>query len=869
MAIAILASYGVPVSVGCGGKENYQEREAGFSEKKDIQENPSSKKVYVSYLDIMSPDFLDHPEIATDIRSLKIDALFLPIFGARHKEWIDNPNALSGLDKDDNPINSSPYTVYFNDSFYEDWEDIVKYFSRSCTSSNCSITKILESNGIGVIPYIALFYTAGAGGSEIKPFMCDTSKKDNGGNNCPLTNCPLECIGDIGDDTFSWTRSEEYFDGIYTTFENAANFVCTGENPTKTILIDGETYWGYAPEQNSWKYVPSGATFNDVLYYAFIKGQNISRVLAKTCPGISIFFYVPEIASNDTAIAFLMGLTLPEIGTEIKYNIHKVHFLESPYYRISNNTSIYDLIRGEYKNSWGRVGEISSEYGINISDESYQLLLQRKMITPWTTVMNEKLYTGTCYDGSTGKLKDDYFTDTRQKLFRTRYLPWFDIKDSFFSDEMNLLKSLTDILVIYPGSRQFLCFNGSESCPDIYEDFWEEYLTWDKDMDTPLNPKDGSGTCIQPITSHFSAETLQSRANNLASIIKDFKEPIPQTIYPNTGSKNGPHFLPLEKNNNTDKTSWRADDVEILKMGSSWKFIKNTYVKNPKYYFMSTGIAGVTESERELKLITWNTDVNLWDKSRFIDDFDVNIWILAYFGRANRIRINFEGSDLLFNVKNKSTVNASEYKGWYWVKLGRHYLESSRNQFKFISRANTSSSIKFADIKFIKNKNGEPYKITWINSELQEWVHGDGWKRNKTGSLTFNFDNISDQNLPFTTEIISLPGRQKTAPDSASYHNICLHILVPDGKIAKIKYQYPGFGNENKPVLSAENSGWYKLDANSTPWDANQNKDPAGKTILKLYQWKLKIEPQKDTCIFTIDKIKMIPNNDSPNACEN
>ncbi|MBI2341747.1 MAG: hypothetical protein HYU98_03315, partial [Deltaproteobacteria bacterium] len=480
----------------------------------------------------------------------------------------------------------------------------------------------------------------------------------------------------------------------------------------------------------------------------------------------------------------------------------------------------------------------------------------------WPTVYNELFYAGLCIEFSVtvctsapdGTSKcgitytNDYFNSKRERQYESNAaIPWYDIPPEYAEKELDILRSTVDTLVIYPGSSQYLCYPGSTFCNNgLFDAIWKPYLIWSENMGLVINNyfNAGDSTCLASVTNYFNNGTLQKRREKIAAALQSADElkivnMRKNDVLPPAEGR----FLTEYKSwsDVADKTAWNADELDINIINANWQRRIGS-AEEPPYVFEGAG----SDTAHVLSIGTWGTKI-VKDNDWQIEEDDVDVEILISSDSA----VNFDGAIIPFiaNASNEDPI----YKNWHWIKLARRYISASNSEFRFHTPSSGQKTL-IGGIRFKRNGINASKAILWIGNDIQEWLHGHGWSRDaSTGGLRFDpaialaMDN--DVNLPFTTEIVALPGR----PIDQTYQACVLIESSDQAKPAKITYQVPGKGATLVDhQLETTKKIWAPIHANFS-------------ALPNYRQWQIKFIPKPDSGPFIIKKVHFYEGNKAMN----
>lgn len=679
------------------------------------------------------------------------------------------------------------------------------------------------------------------------------------------------CTKKIPDGFTMW--NDKYWSGIEATFRAAAKFACTGHLPQKAILIEGEHYMQYADKgfidkdgtgRVFWTY-NDGHTDEERLIKTFERGQQIARGISNECNGneIELFTYIGLDESN---IAFFAGLTAPEVKDKDnkKYNIKRISFFQSPYYRGTGSSFIFDL---KYRlNGWLKkaglmaVNAIAKKYP---STEVNELFKKRGDVALWATVYYDRFW-GFCThpEPEVNKYSEDHFRSYRIGMGLYKAVPWFDVPPEYAFNEMEILKRTKggDAVFIYQGSNHYLCGKDSAFCPDgDYKNVWLDKINepvWDKD-----GVNKGRKNACSNLTKYLSPDVIDKRAQDVSSAIEGLTRDKTYTKFDNDEIGYYPDY---ELNGNYNKLEWNVEELEITRLDKPWKRVKGYEAGDPEYVLevkpdgsgeiYKGAVANIVTMggiPAGLGGIPYEYSEDVIKHRDIIGDYDHYVWVYFDFGKSGApTRLNLEGVNVKFdkidNDSNNFDPNA-KYTGWHWVRMARRVLQGFRNELAFTG-PEYNMPTRIGGIKYVPAKDSEKGtegKRMIRGLELQDWMHGTGWERDAiSGGLKFDPTKaitIEDGfYFPYAAEWIGLPGRIIAEGKSFS---ACM-LVNSDGE-AKFEYMIPG-------------------------WDVNiiETTLPAGKRWTHAYagfgfspsyrQWQVTIIPKIGTSSFTVEAVQMI-----------
>ena len=898
---------------------------------------PRVKRVWLSYGDIYVSDFenisnshtyniLKNPWMAEEIKNAGITAVMMSLPGPRHVDWIGNNKALAAATN--KYVRGDNSTMY-----YQSGQNLALYFSRECEGENCSMAKILERNDVGIVPYINFFHAAY---SDAKP---KTKLPDT-------------------DQTFTWF-DDEYWKGIFATLTNAADYVCSGDVPQKTLNIDMESEWGYGNPQNAFTYIPKGKTQDQVIRQVIKRGQEAARKMAKVCPGIDIHVYGAP--AFEIGFGWLFGLASPGLSGEADIGrVYDLTHLGRPW---STESYTHDRRRNRYAVTWAKLEDYIKDHKLyDIASELRDGAKKHADLAMWPVYYWQ---IGMCWShDATNKsyqFIDDKIDDFRWgEYMRFGNIPWFDISPEYLADDARKLHGAFDTVMLYYGTLQYICANDQKEYNNVFEDIWKKNLTFkegmfeigqtevnqdrdairdkgdncpnianndqadadsdklgdacdptpkgsvsgdgDIDNDTIPNKKDncvtfknknqedsdddglgdvcdtyplvfgqnhtikaGDSTCYKHLTEkHFSPWSLQNRANSVVEGVRSLTKPM-KIVAPQNDEvpPQAPHYFYNIDNWDSfgDKNSWTADELDVEKLGL-WHRTGNTE-DGPKWQLQARGQENVQGQVAEL--FTWGSKVpGALDYHWKIDDYDVNVEVLVKHDDSGKYAIFFEDTEVPIN--EETIVEKSEYDGWSWIKVARRFLPSSMLKLSFKAPPNGKETL-IGGVRFKHNNEMSRTKVFFAGLDMQEFIHGHGWSRTPTGALKFDpaeamkMDN-GDDNLPFTTEAIALPGRIATSDLAKNIgHNSYAHfpcvLIKLEGGAAHFQYKFP---NAQSGVQEISTNKYGELGLNtgiSFAGTSNDSEIIDGPTYAEKYQWRLFIKPLKGSAPFTIESINL------------
>jgi len=848
------------------------------------------------YEGIHLKNFRKHHEIARDIKGSGFTDVMLPVNGLHHSGWVGNPSVLLG--ENDGKMGGC---VYFNMSAIADYVPVNDYFSRRCPDDKkyCSAASVLDEYGIGVIPHVLSF--SGACQSGRSADKCDVGKKTNEGEICPTSNCPVECLHD---NRFRW-QDDEYWKAIFITFQNVARYACSEPNPRKVVSMDMESYWSRSQAGDPWS-KPKGMSQEEFGQAIFKRAQEVSRIMSTECPGLDIFVYKPEV-KNPTR-AWLAGMAAPDVGGKQTYDIGNVYYYTSPYYLDTTMSYLYDIKRHYYDVTWGLMPETIDHYKLPHPKGIMVDIEKRARISVWPQLYAEPFYAGSCYANDTKcidiQMEDGQTVNKCYKKFKTKnyferntlfgrkinfakrgLLSWFDVSPEYVTQELEMVKDVYDSLIFFQGPTQLLCGENSESCPDIFDDVWVPNLTYQeggwllKQLKSCLvDPgeeelknhllnnettcvkdekiKVGGPSCFSKLEDYLGRGTLSLRADVINAEIKKLRQPVSYKALENDEIQiKKPRYLSDKKSwkDVSDRKGWEVSELDVEKLCASCRRRYGTAGEPASVL----EIEGTDENEsRVSEVFTWGANVSRADKP-MVDDRDVDIEVLARIENPAVDRLIFEGTEI--PLDKKISVEASDYDGWYWVRIARRFLSASRYRLRFDSPGKGFKTA-IGGVRFAYHTDGKPEMRKWQGLEMQEWNSGQGWSRTSTGALHFDpaialAINKGDKSLPFTTEVVAIPGRPTVPPYASGYFQGCM-LIKTDGK-ARFEVHIPVGGNEGFPIQEIDSAGknvWKRLSGNftfSTP------KNEVTPHMVKK-QWRIRIKPLDGTAPFTIDQLKLV-----------
>ncbi len=531
--------------------------------------------------------------------------------------------------------------------------------------------------------------------------------------------------------------------------------------------------------------------------------------------------------------------------------ISKVTYLVNEYRQEATETRLPEIIDVGWEKNWNAIYNHADIFGL--TDNDLRQIQSKADVAPWATVAYERTYSSSCS-------RDDYFDFLRSsREFLSARLPWFDINPQFIEDQVDLLKEVTDTLLVYPGARNYACFTGSGYCAE--GDFNKN---WEREPD-----------CFYPlILEYFNEETVNSRAEKISNSIRSFDKPY--TVQKKENDVLSPQKISLEEPSwweNNDYQLWTVKDLQFKLLEEPWKR-SITRLSLPGAPLSESGyfLGAVSNNEddvgEEVIMYTPGTHFSLADID--LNDFFVEVYAFG----GEDYSLVFEGKKIDLPVD-----------GWQWVRVARRLATSSRPSWTINSPEkgkgtkigglrliSVSQTLNIGEVNNIQESCAVSRqeavelvankKTTWNDLEIQEWLSGEGWIRDPSAYLTFSPEGFDDDHLPYSTEIVALPGRpsqdafecpEARFNDYERYYRACVYIST--NGLAKLAYTLPPQSAGYGEIVTSE-IGWVRLGGSFS----YANNYP------KRYNYKLLFQPLPGTDPFKIKSVKLVGENEDCNS---
>jgi hypothetical protein len=778
-----------------------------------------------------------YPQIAETLRTSGYTAVAMPVFHGRHNELKMVGGKLQGdlAAVSDGATNSSAFSR-----------------SPTCDANKCGIAKVMEDAQVGVIPEIVIFqYTDGLNKTGVYP----SGAKGCGGTNILGTPCVIE------DPTGFSMWNDVYWSDIEATFRASAKFACSGPLPQRAILLEGEDYMQYPGQGglvnekgdagiNYWTYNAlkqdgkTRYTDDERMAKTFERGQQIGRAISDQCGGAIALFYYQGL-TPEKAI-FLAGMAAPELRdpTKKSYDINKIYFLQSPYYRAMQHPWIFDMkarldnwLKGSAtKDAIAGYLQRGATYTSSELSQLWALFSERVDTTLWATVYYDRFY-GMCVRPDV--FGGDYFQKHWIDMLRQKTVPWESIPPEYAYEEMEILKQISDSVFIYQGSNHYLCGVNSVFCPNgDFEDIWTPNMN-DPVQGSPVAPQnDGKENACRNILNYYSVESIDERAKGVAAAIAGLKN---DTKYPRFENDAwGPAAVDYSSYDpGKARSEWSVSELGLSRLDKPWKRTRQEVAGAPSAVLE---IASATPEDEKASARVYTTGSPIAGKA--IENYDVFIYVYLDLGDdGSKARLRFDGADVQLPAGGN---------GWQWVLAARRYLQGFRNELIF-NAPSAGFNTRIGRVKYVytaqskvidelmPNGKVEPAQ-TWTGKELQEWIHGDGWSRDiVSGCLRFDPIHVADRALPYSFEWIAIPGRSTESGLAA-----CMLISADDDK-ASFEYAVVGWDAQFVDMTGKVKKGrsWTWLNSGIGP-SPNYS------------QFEVMIRPKPATGSFELEQIKLI-----------